>query len=137
LAVQLLLKNFENNKKTGGPVNGKGIAPAAAGTLGPNVFALPPRPCPDRLTIRREERALVTSGSPLYTAYGVPPLFKPQESLDACGYHVCLYRSVLTLSMEIPRVLEDPEEGAEVQVRRATPETLRSGGASPGRGYIR
>src|SRR3954464_13376918 len=57
-----------------------------------------------RLTGAKEERALPLPVQSLYSGYGVPPLFKPDESLDAYNYNVWLYRAVLTLSVELARV---------------------------------
>jgi hypothetical protein len=38
-----------------------------------------------------------------FSAYGLPHSFKPKESLQAMGNNVYLYRSVLTISMELAR----------------------------------
>lgn len=58
----------------------------------------------DRLFGRKQERALPVGSPFAYSGYGVPALFKPQESLDAYGYNVWLYRAVLTLSVELARI---------------------------------
>lgn len=52
----------------------------------------------------RETRALPNVNTLLYSGWGVPAPFKPEESLDAYGYNVWVYRAVLTIAMELARV---------------------------------
>lgn len=57
-----------------------------------------------RLFGAKADNRLPTANQYQYAGYGIPALFKPEESLDAYGYNVWLYRSVLTLSVECARV---------------------------------
>lgn len=58
----------------------------------------------DRAFGSKQERALAPPGVSMYGSYGIPAPFKPQESLDAYDYNVWLYRSVLTIAMEMASV---------------------------------
>jgi HK97 family phage portal protein len=55
------------------------------------------------LTQREERSAIPPPGLAAYQYYGMPADFKAEESLKAYGDNVYLYRSVLTIAMEIAR----------------------------------
>jgi HK97 family phage portal protein len=75
--------------------------------------ALRPGSFLDRAFNGRQERSVPPSDTMLYSSsMGMKALFKPQQSLRAYGNNVWLYRSVLTIAMEIG--------GTEFKLRRLT-----------------
>jgi hypothetical protein len=88
------------------PTVGYETAPCGTGKLLTMSPAFRPRSFLDRpqKAFGREQRSLPVPQQTRYQAWGVPPLFRPEESLDAYGYNVWLYRSVLTLAVEMARI---------------------------------
>jgi len=84
-----------------------------------------------RALVAREERALPPPNVSIYREWGMPALFKPEESLKAYGDNVWLYRAVLSIAMEIARTkfklkkADTPDGEIEYVTKHQALETLR------------
>jgi hypothetical protein len=70
-----------------------------------------------KVLLGREERSVPPPFLSFHQGMGMPPPFKPEESLKAYGDNVYLYRSVLSISTEIART------DFKLQTRNAKGET--------------